>query len=397
MEMDQQQRPEEESPIFLVPDIILEENIFARSGNLKNLSLTCKYFHDLISKSRQLMKRFELNIVGKSCTDKVKRNYNQQNLSTILKSKRKYSRIGFYLIYSYDKRYSQLLHYFKDSITKIEFVNCGLKPFTLAETFKTVGGLEDFCFNFSSFSPTAKRHVDVSKFGKFKCVFILNEDEMNDISILHFLPETEMLEVVVDYLEYDDLKQYLEKQTNLTKFSIELRVGNFSLFPEIINNLNLIELKIRTETAHQRRLNQSTINFIKSQAKTLKRLSIERFDIDLNDIQSLLEPMEVLECLELTCSLFHCAYTSSLLVTKKFTCPKLRKLTPDFNDDFSLVDKFPNLEELEISFFSQPKVIVAAAQHCQRIKKLVLQSFDEASLSTAFFPELVDLKIGMTD
>jgi hypothetical protein len=57
--MDQQ---EEGSPIFLVPEVILEEKIFARCGNLKELSLTCQYFHDIISKSRLLMKRFQLKI-----------------------------------------------------------------------------------------------------------------------------------------------------------------------------------------------------------------------------------------------------------------------------------------------------------------------------------------------
>jgi hypothetical protein len=82
--MDQQ---EEGSPIFLVPEVILEEKIFACCGNLKELSLTCQYFHDIISKSRLLMKRFQLEIKENS--------YNHQVISTILASKRQYSRIEF--------------------------------------------------------------------------------------------------------------------------------------------------------------------------------------------------------------------------------------------------------------------------------------------------------------
>jgi hypothetical protein len=398
MEMDQQQHePDEGSPIFLVPEIILEEKIFAFSGNLKNLSLTCKYFNDLISNSQKLMKSFELKIEGKSFNAEEISNYNQQDVSTILKSKRKYSWIGFHCIYSFDSKFSEIVQHFKNSITKIEFFLCRLAPLTLVETFTTAGRLEEFQLIFSNISweDETECNVDFKKLGKLKSVWIMNDESYEDFDFLKFVPETEKLEIIADYFDdslQDCLKQYLEKQTNLAKLFIEIREGNYSLFPEVSINLNLIELEIRAETENQRHLNNSIKNFVKNQAKTLKRLKIEGLNIDMNDIQNLLEPMEVLESLELEESRYHPPHRSSSLVAKNFTCPKMRKITLDYDGDFLLFDKFPNLEELEIGVFGQQHLILKAAQHCHKIKKLAFRP-DEVGLSNAFFPELVELQI----
>jgi hypothetical protein len=98
--------------------------------------------------------------------------------------------------------------------------------------------------------------------------------------------------------------------------------------------------------------------------------------------------LKVLESVEFDCFKFR---RSSPFVAKDFTCSKLRKLKLDRIYDFPLFNKFPNLEELEIA--NLPAVIVKdAAQHCPKIKKLVLWSFDRRS-SNFFMPNLVDLKI----
>jgi hypothetical protein len=395
MEIDQQQEPEESSPIFLVPDVILEEKIFARSGNLKNLSLSCKYFHDLISKSQLLTKRFRLKIEEQPEKDPL-----PLIVSTILKSKRNYSCVRFEKFNCSDSSYLELIQHFKDSITDIWFWQCSLNWLALADLFKTVRGLEELNFSYNR-TPISKAgcDVDFSKFGKLKKVCILNH---GDISVVSCMPETENLEIELDELDSRNskrLKQYLETHTELTKFSILIYdMGEsdsheeFSEFPDASVNFKLTDCEIKVpnglHTCSESQFTNNLFNFIKSQAESLKNLKLEGFAMDLNVTQNLIESLKVLESVEFDCTKFR---RSAPFVAKNFTLPKLRKLKLSRIYDFPLFNKFPNLEELEI--YNQPAVIVkAAAQHCPEIKKLVLWSFDSRP-SNFFLPNLVALQI----
>ncbi len=387
--MDQQQKPEEGSPIFLIPEIILEEKIFAFAGNLPNLALTCKYFNDLISNSRVLMKGFKLRIEEKPGKEPL-----SMMVPKVLKSKRKYSCFHFEKINCSDLIYSELIQRFKDSITVIWFWQCSLDSLTLADTYKAIGGLEELYLFYNTYSLSAAgSQVDFSKFEKLKYVLIKS---FGDISVMDCLPETEKLKMELDELDSsngDRIKQYLETHTELTKFSIAIGIyeGDYSQFPDTSINSKLVELEFGEygdEDCPEYHFSNNLINFIKSQAKSLKQLKLWQFALNLNVAQNLLETLKLLESVEFNCSKFR---RSSPFVAKNFTCPKLKKLKMDHIYDFPLFKKFPNLEELEI--YNQPAVIVkAAAQHCPKIKKLVLWSFDRRP-SNFFMPNLVDLKI----
>ncbi len=149
---------DEGSLIFLLPDHILEEKIFAHSGNLKNLSLTCKYFHDIVSKSRCLMKRFQLNINENS--------FDQHDISAILESPRKYSRIEFSQWKCRESSYKRIvshktlycrkiIKHFRDSITEIHFVGCELNRSQLIDTFEMLVNLVELSFNSTEFLSSA--------------------------------------------------------------------------------------------------------------------------------------------------------------------------------------------------------------------------------------------------
>ncbi len=388
MDLQKQQVLVEGSPIFLVPEIILEEKIFAFSENLKNLMLTCKYFRDVIYNSRQLMKKFELKILQQS-TGRNGGNYNEDDVSTMLASKRKYSRIALYLDQSFDSKYLKLVQHLKDSLTKVTF-HSEFNLLALADTL--AAGVQEVNFSYCNVKRNAMCHVDFSKFERIKHVRIVYSSQ--NIRILNYLPETENLEVSVYKFDADGrdyLERYLRKQKKMTKFSVKICFGNFGWFPQLNIYFGLVEIEIHAASEGYGRPD-NLINFFKSQAKTLKRLAIKKLLLDLDDIQNLIEPLEALECLEIESIKYS---RSSLTVVKNFTCPKMRKVKLNFNDNFPLFNKFPSLEELEIGGCSDAVSVAEAAKDCHEIKKLVLRSF--AGLHDAFFSQLVDLEIGMAD
>jgi hypothetical protein len=107
--MDQQQEQTEGSPIFLIPDHILEK-IFAYSGKLDSLMLTCKYFNDLISNSQKLMMKMPLSI------DENSKIHSDEKISVLLNSKKKHYYLTFFGIDDFGQNYSKVLQHFKSSV-----------------------------------------------------------------------------------------------------------------------------------------------------------------------------------------------------------------------------------------------------------------------------------------
>jgi hypothetical protein len=103
---------------------------------------------------------------------------------------------------------------------------------------------------------------------------------------MDYLPETEKLKMELDKLDSsngDRLKQYLETHTELTKFSIANNEGDYSQFPDATIGSKLVDIKFGQhghENCPAYQFPNNLINFVKSQAKTLKRLRIEEFAMD---------------------------------------------------------------------------------------------------------------------
>jgi hypothetical protein len=398
---------EEGSPIFLVPEIILEENIFARCGNLKELSLTCQYFHDIISKSRLLMKRFQLKIKEDS--------YNHQVISTILASKRQYSRIEFSemkcceniyrrIISVKSMYYTKIIRRFKDSITELSFDHCRLNRSLLLDTFTILSNLKELKFDYTEFSDVPGCGSSFKKFPTLKRVKIYD----CDLSLLSCLSETETLAVELKVSErewYDDsdddsdtnfdpgnnLLRYLKTHEELVSLKIDTNGKRLPALPDSVD-FKLVDLEMMYGYCSENsRSTRESINFIKIQGESLKRLTMISPTLNLSEFQSVFESMKVLEYFKLQFS--KVLPQSTPFAARNFTCPKLTEMELYDVKEFPFFGNFPNLHAVKFTPVSpQPDLIISAGLHCTSIRKLRFFKFDDIP-EAAFFPNLVDLTV----
>jgi hypothetical protein len=394
---------EEGSPIFLVPEVILEEKIFARCGNLNELSLTCQYFHDIISKSRLLMKRFQLKIEENS--------YNHQVISTILASKRQYSRIKFSqlrccqhpyrrIVSVKSMYYRKIIKRFQDSITELSFYYCRLNRSLLLDTFTILGNLKELKFDYTKFSDVPGCGSSFKEFPTLKRVKIYD----CDLSLLSCLPETEKLCVALkisDWEWYDDsdtnldpgnnLLRYLKTHEELVSLKIDTNEKRLPALPDSVD-FKLVDLEMMYGYCSENsRSTRESINFIKIQGESLKRLTMISPTLNLSEFQSVFESMKVLEYFKLEFS--KVLPQSTPFAARNFTCPKLTEMELYDVKEFPFFGNFPNLQAVKFTPVSpQPDLIISAGLHCTSIRKLRFFEFDDIP-EAAFFPNLVDLTV----
>jgi hypothetical protein len=112
---------------------------------------------------------------------------------------------------------------------------------------------------------------------------------------------------------------------------------------------------------------------------------------NLSEFQSVFESMKVLEFFKL--QFLKVLSQLTPFAPKNFTCPKLTGMELYDVKEFPFFGNFPNLQAVEFTLLSpQPELIISAAQHCPKIRKLIFSNFDDLT-EVAFFPNLVELSV----
>jgi hypothetical protein len=222
----------------------------------------------------------------------------------------------------------------------------------------------------------------------------LKKVEIGDARILQYMPEIEELLCDLESEESNRaLKKYLESHNQLKKLFVWFK--NTQNFPSIsLGNIHF-ELDSLCLDAMFREdsflLNNHAIDFIKSQAKSLKYLDVECFTYNLDIIQELFDGMEKLENVHIS-GRMEAQITE--FVGRNFECTKM-KILELWVDKFKypeLFRKFPNLD-----FYCYHKLsglmVDSLVQNCRQITKLYIgKDFDEA-FQNATFRELVKFVI----
>jgi Leucine-rich repeat (LRR) protein len=363
-----------------LPDHIWEM-IFSYSLNLKNVVLTCKYFNDLISKSREVMSLMSLVLKDTIYND-------HENIAAILKSESKISCVKFQLVSAFGCQFYKVLDHFKKYIREVKFGNnVQLSPIVLIDLFEMLQNLEELDINYgvNLIDPLPVVTVVFENGRKLKKV------DLGDAKILKYMPEIEELACHTRSLDSTiELKKYLESHDQLKKLTVYL--GSSDNFPAI--TLGDIHLELESfiliqKHERQSHVNNNAINFVRSQAESLKYLDVDSFICNLDIIQELLNGMEELETLyiwgdvrppttEFVERNFECSKMKELLITGKFEYPGLFR-------------KLPNLETF--SFIGNSAATVdSAVQNCRNLSKLTIEIFIEA-FQNAIFPKLSELTI----
>jgi hypothetical protein len=207
------------------------------------------------------------------------------------------------------------------------------------------------------------------------------------------MPEIEELKCDIDTEESTyKLKRYLETHTQLKKLSIWLKSA--IIFPAISLDAIHIELSsfsIQFLNQGCSHLNNHAIDFIKSQAKSLKILYVNDFIYDLDMIQDLFDGMEKLETVNISGKQ---KLQTTEFVERNFECPKIKELTLGVEnfEYFGFFRKFPNLKNFHCWRKLSGFMVNTFIQNCRQITKLFIWDFDEA-FQNATFPILSELAI----
>jgi hypothetical protein len=221
---------------------------------------------------------------------------------------------------------------------------------------------------------------------KLKKVYI------EDAKILQYMPEIEDLVCKTNSEESTrELKKYLESHTQLKKLKVWLRSADN--FPFVA--LGDIHFELKSFTLLVRRnsyLSNHAINFIKSQAKTLKFLKLDDFTYNLDIIQDIFDGMEELETVSIYDGRVEPQTTD--FVEKSFEYPKLKKLRLRVEDlEYpGLFRKFPNLKTLYLNKLDSTAMVDSAVQNCRNVTNLTIWNFNEV-YQNATFPKVTKLTI----
>jgi hypothetical protein len=375
--MQEQNMEIEESLCFTcLPDHIWEKT-FSYSGNLKNLMLSCKYFNDLIMKSRQCMAKMKLVLEDSKSKD-------QDNIAAIIKSERKISRVYVRNVRVLDRIFLEILDHFKEHIKKIKFESrIKLSSVVLVDLLKTMHSLEKLYFR--AYATLTDRHsISIASES------MINSVVLPDLKFLQFMPEIKNLEVTSRFnRDSHYLKSYLANH-KLTHLSIEFRKN--AGFPALaLDNINIELISLKIETYSESKFNNHAIRFIKSQAKSLKSLEISGFSFNFNIIQQLLESVIGLQILELRGEMED---QTTEFVGRNFKCPKLEELRLHMEpfEYPGFFEKFPNLKILRIYSATSASLVNSVVRNCRKIGEIYTDQFN-ADFENATFPELKKLLI----
>jgi hypothetical protein len=375
--MEEQNMEIEESLSFTcLPDHIWEKT-FSYSKNLKNLMLTCKYFNDLILKSRKLMGQVVLSF--RNYHDKSN---NRQKVTAILKSQRPIT-----VVYVDEISYSayQILDHFKKYIKEISF-SSPLLPDDLLDILEMMQNLEKIeIFRIDS-SHQTNRTLAISR--TIKKAFIGN------LQALRYMPEIENLRVSSWNEESSNcLKSYLETHTHLKKLKFGLYNSTFPILSvgSLHFKLEKFSLSQSSQGEADERFDNRVIDFIKSQAKNLKQIYLRSFLWNLNIIQELFDGMEELQIVHLWGKMDP---QSVKFTGRYFKCPKMKEFYLGITDLAipGFFEKFPNLELIYFCTIVPGSIVESAVQSCRNIRELFIKEFNEA-FENATFPNLVLLDV----
>ncbi len=375
---------EESLDFTCLPDHIWER-IISFSKKFKNLMLTCKYFNDLISKSRKLMAMMTLVL-------DASRYNNEEHVSAILKSTRKFSSVSVEDVNVLGFNYYKILGHFTKYIREIEFDDSiKLSSILLVDVFGMMPNLEKL-----NFYEGSKLMDDYQK-PVFEKDRILKKFEGSP-SILPCMPKIEDLTCS----EADGyclvLKKYLESHNRLKK--LEINFENHPEFPQISSVFKLETFKIfvnelpddDSDDEDRSYLSRNVIDFIQTQAKSLKHLVIDGYVYNFDIIRELFDGLKELESVDLRGEL---GRQSNDHLAIEFQCPKVKKLILNVTrfDYPQFFKNFPNLEVLHFDMLASGYMVNSAEQNCRKIREMCIFDFNSAFRS-ATFPELLKLEIG---
>ncbi len=357
------------------------EKIFGYSENLMDLMLTCKYFNDLISKSPEVMSLTELVLEDSKYN-------NQENIAAILTSERKISYVRLQNVSAFGYNFFKILDQFKKYIKNITFSNnVHLSPIVLIDLFEMLQNLEELVIDSSNHLISHQPVTVVFKKGRK-----LKKVKIGDAKILQYLPEIENLECETHSEDsIRELNKYLETHNQLKKLEVSQRSADN--FP--FTSLGYIHFKLDSLTLDgypsNSLLNNRAINFIKSQAKSLKQLKLYEYIYNLEIIQDLFDGMDELTYVEIWGDM---RTQRTEFVDRYFKCPKIKELRlMVFDLDYTgLFKKFPKLERLHIWQDISASMVDSAAQNCRNLSEISIWTFDE-SFQNVTFPELINLEI----
>jgi hypothetical protein len=375
-----------------LPDHIWEKT-FSYSLNLGNLMLTCKYFNDLISKSEKLMSKMTLVLDASKYND-------EKNIASIFKSERKVSDVRVRNIVVFGFKFFKILDHFKKSIKKIRFDtdmiydprpgnnSINWSSVFLIDLFEMLQNLEELYIDsrVKFLCDNQPLLINFTKGRKLKKVHI------GDATILQYMPEIEDLSCrTYSELSTCELKKYLETQPQLKK--LEVSLFSSDKFPAISTDIKIKLSSFTLDGGYETDslLSNHAIDFIKSQAKSLKHLEVDDFTFNLDIIQDLFDGMKELKTVTISGNL-----KSQLteFVERNFECSKVEGLSFDVgNFEYPrFFRKFPKLKWLQYWEIISGPMVDSLAQNCRHISDVTFVEFNEA-YQNATFPELVELLI----
>jgi hypothetical protein len=216
-------------------------------------------------------------------------------------------------------------------------------------------------------------------------------------SILPCMPEIEDLKS----LGADDycwvLKDYLESHNRLKR--LEINFEKHPELPQISSKFKLNTLKIFVNELEDDEdglyLNGNVIDFIKSQAKSLKHLVIGGYVYNFDTIHELFGGMKELETVDLRGEMAHQSNDHLAKLAIEFQSPKVKKLILNVKlfEYPRFFESFPNLEVLYFDTSVSAYMVDSAAQSCSKIEVIYTRELVGA-FENATFRNLIDLEIG---
>jgi hypothetical protein len=370
---------EESLSFTCLPDHIWEK-IFGYSGSLEVLMLTCKYFNDLISKSRGLMERMPLVLEASKYN-------NQENIAAILTSERKVSSVIIRTVDLFGYKFYKILDHFKKYTKKITFkLGIYLSPIVFIDIFGMLQNLEEVYID-----PNIHLIENQTVVVGFKRGRVLKKAEIGDATILQYMPEIENLKCQThSENSVRELMRYLESHSQLNKLNVSLRsADNFPSISLDDIQFDLFSFCLDCDYSYQY-LNIHLIDFIKRQAESLQHLELVGFTYYFDIVQDLFDGMEELTYAEIWGEM---ELQTPEFVARNFECPKLKELR--LNVDFEypgFFRQFPKMQRLEFWNEASATMVDSAIQNCPNLSEIFIWTFYEA-YKNATFPKLVKLEI----
>lgn len=361
-------------------------------NDLKNLSLVCKTFYDMIGEMPDVIDRICIALnVGK-----------KQNIRSLLKCGRMYTNINFMLISNFEP-FLKIIEKFGPTL---RILSIGLGEMTEEEMitiFKVAKNLKSLYVQMLDLTKIKKKKKPKEEEENERFVFTKLETFVyiaSDIpNIECYLPDT-LRKIIFFCLNderntVDSFLKILDKQRILKELKLVSLNCNVPAHPSFLEMIDDAEMKFRLDilniTVLNQRGNERIQKFIKSQAESLKRLHISNIPVHLfNDVFSNMPNMKYLD---INCKTF-------LQLPKTFMCSSVKKLSfsaPIYTSYCSsFVKQFPNLQEIIINNHINSQLLNQIGSNCKHLKKLSLKKFSNESFEGVKLDGLQELVISGT-